>query len=81
MSPAQILDIAENANATAIRRAYRRKALAFHPDRTPAAYQEKAARVFTVIRNAYEALLNSRTPLGTRDVNDNEHIDDDEKDV
>ena len=53
----QILGVRPNASETEIKKAYRKLALQYHPDRqqTPQA-REEAHHVFTKISNAYEVL-------------------------
>jgi len=48
-----ILGIASDATAEAIRTAYRRKALRFHPDRNPA---PEASETFREVQEAYDVL-------------------------
>lgn len=52
----RILGINESASKTEIKRAYRRLALRYHPDKNPG-NQERAAKIFTAINKAYSILI------------------------
>lgn len=54
--PYEILEIDEAAAPDAIRKAYRRLALIYHPDRNP--NDPQAAAKFIMISKAYECLTN-----------------------
>ena len=58
LDPYAVLGVDTDASPTAIRAAYRRAALATHPDRVPAAEKEQATVRFAQISNAYEILSN-----------------------
>lgn len=53
-SPHKILGIAANADAAAIKRAFRKLAMALHPDRNP---ETDAADKFKRVRSAYDAMM------------------------
>jgi len=52
----RILGLNESASKSEIKRAYRRLALKYHPDKNPE-NQERAAKIFTAINNAYSILI------------------------
>lgn len=52
----QLLGVEEGANASEIRKAYRRLALIYHPDKNPED-PEAAAETFRRLADAYEALM------------------------
>jgi len=52
----EVLDVARDADADAIKKAYRRLALEWHPDRHPADERDKAEVRFKRISEAYEVL-------------------------
>ena len=54
----RILGIDEQASKTEIKRAYRRLALKYHPDKNPG-NQERAAKIFTAINKAYSILIDN----------------------
>ncbi len=53
-SPYEILGVEEGASPEAIRKAYRRQALRYHPDHNPGDFE--AAEAFHAVREAFEAL-------------------------
>jgi molecular chaperone DnaJ len=53
----EILDVAKDADAATIKKAYRKKALEFHPDRNP--NNKQAEEMFKKISAAYEVLSDS----------------------
>jgi DnaJ-class molecular chaperone len=55
MSPEEILDVEPDATAAEVRRAYRKLALAVHPDHNPG--DAFAGARFREVRRAYEALM------------------------
>jgi curved DNA-binding protein CbpA len=52
----RILGLGEGASRKDIKRAYRRLALRYHPDKNPG-NQERASRIFTAINRAYSVLI------------------------
>lgn len=50
----KVLDVGHEADAAEIKRAYRKKTLAYHPDKNPG--DEEAASKFAEIARAYEIL-------------------------
>ncbi|KAJ3045662.1 hypothetical protein HDV00_007788 [Rhizophlyctis rosea] len=54
----KILDIERDADAEAIKRAYRRKALRYHPDKT--GHDPDAAEQFQLVQRAYEILSDEK---------------------
>jgi hypothetical protein len=64
MSPYEILEIAVNATDDEIRKAYRKKAMQFHPDRCK---DSDATEKFCKVQEAYESLTNQdRRPPSRR---------------
>lgn len=54
----EVLGVARDATATAIKKAYRKLAMKFHPDRVIELEKEAAAEKFKVIQVAYDVLSN-----------------------
>jgi preprotein translocase subunit Sec63 len=54
----KILDVEENASKEALKKAYRRASLKYHPDRNP--NDNDADRKFTLIKCAYELLAKDK---------------------
>jgi curved DNA-binding protein CbpA len=52
----RILGLSEGASRREIKRAYRRLALKYHPDKNPD-NQERAARIFIAVNKAYSILI------------------------
>ncbi|MDX8408244.1 MAG: DnaJ domain-containing protein, partial [Mariprofundaceae bacterium] len=50
----EVLDVAKDADENTIKRAYRKLAMKYHPDRNPD--DEKAAEHFREVTEAYEVL-------------------------
>ncbi|OLY83236.1 DnaJ-like protein [Smittium mucronatum] len=71
--PYELLGIKHDATTKEITRAYRKKALEFHPDKlknfTNKMAQERQARMFMLVKQAYDVLLDDEK----RAVIDNEH--------
>jgi curved DNA-binding protein CbpA len=56
----EILGVANTATSEEIKKAYRKLALQFHPDKNQGALQEEASRKFREISKAYEVLSDPR---------------------
>lgn len=54
-----VLEVSKSASEDQIKRAYRKLALKFHPDKNPG--NEEATKKFSEISNAYEVLSNQQT--------------------
>ena len=61
MDPYAVLGLQSGASAEEIRRAFRRMAAKWHPDRNPG--DKRAASIFKEASAAYELLTNPRKPL------------------
>lgn len=61
MDPYAVLGLQSGASAEEIRRAFRRMAAKWHPDRNPG--DKRAAEIFKEATAAYELLTNPRRPL------------------
>ncbi|KAG4300763.1 hypothetical protein PCK1_002840 [Pneumocystis canis] len=59
-SPYETLSVARTATKEEIRRAYRREALANHPDKVPAEQRAAAEHRFKEVKEAYEVLSDDR---------------------
>lgn len=55
-----LLGVAPNADEAEIKRAFKKKAVQFHPDRVSQDEKEEAERRFAEISNAYEVLSGGR---------------------
>jgi len=51
------LQLPATADTSDIRKAYRKLALQYHPDKNPGGAQEEAGRKFREVAEAYEALM------------------------
>jgi DnaJ-class molecular chaperone len=56
-TPEELLGVVPGANATAIKAAYRRKAMAYHPDRVDAFLRPRAEEMMKLINCAYQSAL------------------------
>jgi molecular chaperone DnaJ len=56
--PYLILGVSKDASADEIKKAYRKKAVQFHPDKQTGGDKDKAEEMFCKINNAYEILSN-----------------------
>ena len=52
----RVLGVSKTADANAIKKAYRKKALKMHPDKAPEEKKEAAKKKFQEVANAYEVL-------------------------
>lgn len=59
--PYKVLGVSKSASADEIKKAYRKLALKWHPDRHPAEKRAAAERNFSAVANAYEVLSNPQT--------------------
>ena len=56
----EVLGVAHNSTSDEIKKAYRKLALQYHPDKNQGPFQEAAARKFREISKAYEVLSDPR---------------------
>lgn len=59
--PYKVLGVSKSASADEVKKAYRKLALKWHPDRHPADKRAAAERNFSAVANAYEVLSNPQT--------------------
>ena len=62
----KILGVERNADAQEIKRAYRKLAMKFHPDRNPG--NKEAEEKFKEINEAYQVLSDSREKIALRPI-------------